>query len=101
LYRTWLLPIGKTARFLHNLLAYDFYIDQIYHVSVVFAVERFSKFTAWLDRSILDGLVNLVGLSTILGGQGLKYSTNGSSQFYVLTILLGVSILTVFVSWKF
>ncbi|MBR8840910.1 MAG: NAD(P)H-quinone oxidoreductase subunit F [Stigonema ocellatum SAG 48.90 = DSM 106950] len=101
LQRIWLRPMGKTARFWHNLLADDFYIDQIYRVSVVFAVTQFSKFTDWFDRSIVDRLVNLVGITTILGSQGLKYSTNGKSQFYVLTILLGVSILTTFISWKF
>ncbi|GAB1540633.1 NAD(P)H-quinone oxidoreductase subunit F [Scytonema sp. NUACC21] len=98
LRRVWLRPVHKTAKFLHEMLAYDFYINQIYRVSIVFAVAQLSKFTAWFDRFILDGAVNLLGLATVLTGQSLKYSASGKSQFYVLTILLGVSFLTVFMT---
>ncbi|MBO3460691.1 NAD(P)H-quinone oxidoreductase subunit F [Aetokthonos hydrillicola Thurmond2011] len=101
LQRTWLQPKSKTARFFHNLLAYDFYIEQIYRFSVILAVTQFSKFTNWLDSNLVDKLVNLVGLTTQKSGQSLKYSTSGLSQSYVLTIFLGISILTGFISWKF
>lgn len=100
LRRVWLRPVQKTARFLHEMLAYDFYIDQIYRLSVVFAVAQLSKFTAWFDRFVLDEFVNLVGLATVLSGQGLKYSASGKSQFYVLTIVVGVSCFAVFMSWE-
>ncbi|NEO63717.1 MAG: NAD(P)H-quinone oxidoreductase subunit F, partial [Moorea sp. SIO4G2] len=59
----------------------------------------FSKITAWVDRYIVDGLVNLVGLGTVFSGQSLKYSVSGKSQFYVLTILLGISLLAIFITW--
>ncbi len=87
--RSMLMPV----RFMQDLLAYDFYIDRVYRVSVVFAVVSFSKITAWFDRYIVDGLVNLVGLSAIFGGEGLKYNVSGQSQFYVLTILVGIAIM--------
>jgi NAD(P)H-quinone oxidoreductase subunit 5 len=40
---------------------------------------------------VVDGLVNLVGVVTIFSGQSLKYNVSGQSQFYLLTILLGLS----------
>jgi NAD(P)H-quinone oxidoreductase subunit 5 len=49
-----------------------------------------SILTAWIDRYIIDGLVNLVSLATIFSGSALKYNVSGQSQFYVLTILLGI-----------
>jgi len=54
------------------------------------AVGSLSKITAWLDRYIIDGLVNLVSLATIFSGSALKYNVSGQSQLYVLTILLGI-----------
>jgi NAD(P)H-quinone oxidoreductase subunit 5 len=101
LQRTWSRPIQAPLRFLQDLLAYDFYIDRLYRVSVVFAVERLSFLNAWIDRYIVDGAVNLIGLATIFSGQSLRYSISGQSQFYVVTILLGVSLLAVLFSWPF
>ncbi|MBD2164188.1 NAD(P)H-quinone oxidoreductase subunit F [Calothrix membranacea FACHB-236] len=87
-------------RFLQDLLGYDFYIDQVYKVTVVSAVAILSKISAWSDRYVIDGLVNLVGFAAILSGQGLKYSISGQSQGYMLTILFVVSVLGFFISWS-
>jgi NAD(P)H-quinone oxidoreductase subunit 5 len=42
-----------------------------------------------------------VGLFSLLGGEGLKYSNNGQTQFYALTVLLGVGFLGAWVTWPF
>jgi NAD(P)H-quinone oxidoreductase subunit 5 len=86
-------------KFVQDLLAYDFYVDRLYRLTVVFAVGSFSQITAWIDRYLVDGLVNLVGLATVISGQSLKYSASGKTQFYALTILLGVSLLALLMSW--
>ncbi len=83
-----------------DLLGYDFYIDRVYRVTVVGAVALLSKISAWSDRYLVDGLVNLVGFATIFGGQTLKYSISGQSQGYMLTILAVVSVLGFFISWS-
>jgi NAD(P)H-quinone oxidoreductase subunit 5 len=90
LRRAWARPTGLILRFLQDLFAYDFYLDRIYQFTVVLAVGSLSKITAWLDRYIIDGLVNLVSLATIFSGSALKYNVSGQSQFYVLTILFGI-----------
>jgi NAD(P)H-quinone oxidoreductase subunit 5 len=99
--RNWSRPVQPPLRFLQDLLAYDFYIDRLYRLTVVFAVNRFSRITAWFDRYVVDGAVNLVGLSAIFGGEGLKYNVSGQSQFYVLTIVVGVGLLVILMSWPF
>jgi len=86
-------PVRTVWKPLQDLLAYDFYTAKIYRFSIVFAVDSISRFTAWFDRYFIDGLVNLVGLATIFSGQGLKYNVSGQSQFYVLTILIGMTLL--------
>lgn len=99
LQRAWSRPIQLSWRVVQDLLSYDFYIDRVYGVTVVGAVALMSRLSAWIDRYVVDGLVNLVGMATIFSGESLKYSSSGQSQMYVLTILLGVSLLGLLVSW--
>ncbi|AFY31247.1 NAD(P)H-quinone oxidoreductase subunit F [Calothrix sp. PCC 7507] len=87
-------------RFMQDLLGYDFYIDRVYRVTVVSAVALLSRISAWSDRYLIDGLVNLVGFAAIFSGQSLKYSISGQSQGYMLTILVVVSALGFFISWS-
>jgi NAD(P)H-quinone oxidoreductase subunit 5 len=87
-------------RFLQDLLGYDFYIDRVYRFTIVSAVALLSKISAWSDRYLVDGFVNLVGFATIFGGQSLKYSISGQSQGYMLTILVVISLLGFFISWS-
>jgi NAD(P)H-quinone oxidoreductase subunit 5 len=97
--------IPKPVRFplkpLQNLLAYDFYTPKIYRMSIVMGVDMLSKLTDTVDRFIFDGIVNLVGLVSILSGESLKYSTSGRTQFYTFTVLIGVSVLGMLVTWQY
>jgi NAD(P)H-quinone oxidoreductase subunit 5 len=88
-------PTNFYLRFCQDLFAYDFYIDKIYGVTVVWFVGSLSKLTSWFDRYIVDGLVNLTGLATIFSGSALRYNVSGQSQFYVFTIIFGVGLLLV------
>jgi NAD(P)H-quinone oxidoreductase subunit 5 len=100
LHKAWSRSRILGWRFLQDLLGYDFYIDRVYRVTVVSAVALLSKISAWSDRYLVDGFVNLVGFATILSGQTLKYSISGQSQGYMLTILAVVSVLGFFISWS-
>ncbi len=100
LHKAWSRSRILAWRFLQDLLGYDFYIDRVYLVTVVSAVALLSKISAWSDRYLVDGFVNLVGFATILSGQTLKYSISGQSQGYMLTILAVVSVLGFFISWS-
>lgn len=99
--RNWSRSTKSPLRFLQDLLAYDFYIDRLYRVSVVFVVSQISRLSNAIDRYVIDGLVNLVGLATIFSGESLKYSISGKSQFYLLTILVGVSFFGFLMIWLF
>ncbi|MEH1818605.1 MAG: NAD(P)H-quinone oxidoreductase subunit F [Nostoc sp.] len=100
LHKAWSRSRILAWRFVQDLLGYDFYIDRVYLVTVVSAVALLSKISAWSDRYLVDGFVNLVGFATIFGGQTLKYSISGQSQGYMLTILAVVSVLGFFISWS-
>ena len=93
-------PVQFPIKALQDLVAYDFYTPNLYRNSIVFSVAAVSQLTSWIDRYLVDGVVNLFGLATLLSGQSLKYSTSGQSQFYALTILVGVTVLGVFLCWS-
>lgn len=94
-------PIRFPIKPLQDLLAYDFYTPKLYRVSIVLGVDLISKLADMIDRLIFDGIVNLVGLISILSGESLKYSTSGQTQFYAFTMLLGVGVLGMLVSWQY
>jgi NAD(P)H-quinone oxidoreductase subunit 5 len=100
LHKAWSRSRVLTWRLVQDLLGYDFYIDRIYKFTVVSAVALLSKISAWSDRYLVDGLVNLVGFATMFGGQSLRYSVSGQSQGYLLTIVVGISILGFFIGWS-
>ncbi len=94
--RSWERLANLYLRFFQDLFAYDFYLETVYEVTVVAAVGSIARLAAWFDRYIVDGAVNLVSLATIFSGNALKYNVSGQSQFYVLTIIIGVSLLMLF-----
>jgi len=101
LYGVGSKPYKLPWKGLQDLFAYDFYIDRIYDLTVVLFVRQISAFSAWIDRYIIDGIVTAFGLATLFSGEGLKYSISGQSQFYLLTIVLGVGVLLGLMLWQF
>ncbi|MEO0349784.1 MAG: NAD(P)H-quinone oxidoreductase subunit F [Cyanobacteria bacterium P01_A01_bin.15] len=89
----------RSLRLLQDLLANDFYTEKLYRVTVVFLVGQFSRLVSWFDRYVVDGAVNLVGMVSLMSGEGLKYSISGQSQGYIFTIVLGVSLLSLLMTW--
>ncbi|QKQ76380.1 NAD(P)H-quinone oxidoreductase subunit F [Nostoc sp. TCL240-02] len=96
-----LKPIRLPWKGLQDLFAYDFYTPKLYRITIIFGVAKISQLADMIDRFVVDGIVNFVGLFSLLGGEGLKYSTSGQTQFYALTVLLGVSVLGMWVAWPF
>lgn len=99
LHKAWSRSIQWPIRVAQDLLAYDFYTERFYKLTVVFAVEALSRLSNWFDRYVIDGLVNFVGLASLFSGESLKYSISGQSQGYILTIVIGVSLLGLLMTW--
>jgi NAD(P)H-quinone oxidoreductase subunit 5 len=83
-------PIELKPKALQDFFAYDLYTAQLYRVTIVFVVGLVSQIIYWFDRYLVDGVINLVGLVTIFSGESLKYNVSGQTQFYFLSIFLGV-----------
>ncbi len=83
-------PVKLPSQALQDLFAYDFYTPQLYRNTIIGFVAISSRLLSSFDRIWIDGVGNFFGFATLLSGQSLKYSTSGQSQFYMLTIVLGL-----------
>ncbi len=86
---------------LNDLLAYDFYTPKVYQMTAIAAVGLLSQITDWLDRYVVDGLVNFVGISSLFSGEALKYVNAGRLQLYALTIAFFVAAISLYLSWSY
>jgi NAD(P)H-quinone oxidoreductase subunit 5 len=89
----------RTFRIAQDLLAYDFYTERLYRLTVVGVVDQLARASNWFDRYVVDGFVNVIGLASLLGGESLKYSISGQSQGYLFTIVVGISLLGLLMTW--
>ncbi len=71
---------------LYNLSLNKWYIDDIYNSVFVVGIRRIARQVMEVDYRVVDGAVNLAGLATLLGGEGLKYLETGRAQFYALIV---------------
>ncbi len=83
-------PIQLKPKAVQDLFAYDLYTEKLYRVTIVFIVGLISRLVYLCDRYLVDGVINFVGLATIFSGESLKYNVSGQSQYYFLSIVLGV-----------
>ena len=94
-------PIKLKPKAVQDFFAYDLYTEKFYRVTIVFVVGLISKLVYWCDRFLVDGLINFVGLATIFSGESLRYNTSGQTQFYFLSILLGVGLFIAAICFPF
>ncbi len=92
-------PTPLVGSVLRDVLAYDFFIDRLYKLSVVFGVVQGSRLTAWFDRYVVDGLVNFVGVASIFSGESLKYTISGQSRSYLLNLFVGLLLALSLTGW--
>jgi NADH-quinone oxidoreductase subunit L len=70
-----------------------FYFDELYDVLIVIPLQYLARFFFWLDRWLVDGLVNLVGSLPPLAGSLMRSLQMGLVQFYALAMVLGAIVL--------
>ena len=88
--------IAAKIPFFYKLSKNKWYIDEIYNEFFVKGSRRLARQVLEVDSKVIDGVVNLAGLTTLLTGEGLKYLENGRAQFYALIIFVAVLGLVVF-----
>lgn len=85
------LPSKSEKGFWSTAISNKFYIDEAYDSLVVAPVMGLSKWLyRVLDRSLTDGLVNQVGLTTLLSGQSIRKLQTGRTSLYLFAMVLGL-----------
>jgi len=83
-----LRPIDAAARNRYGL-------DALYAGVYRAAVLGFSRVIGWIDRYLVDGLLNLLSAWTLRGGDRLRRLQSGRAQDYVYAVAFGVLVLLV------
>jgi NADH-quinone oxidoreductase subunit L len=78
---------------LYQLSYGKFFLDQIDNALVVQPLRLLAVASYWLDRWVVDGLVNLFGWIPRALGSMLRVLQTGMVQFYALAMVLGVLVL--------
>jgi NADH-quinone oxidoreductase subunit L len=73
----------------HAALA-KFWLDDLYLVIYRYAFLAFSRLVGWIDRYLVDGVLNVVSAWTIDGGDGLRRMQTGKVQDYVFAVGFGL-----------
>ena len=94
-------PIELKPKAVQDFFAYDFYTEKFYRVTIILVVGLISKLVYWCDRYLVDGIINFFGLATIFGGESLRYNTSGQTQFYFLSIVLGMGLFIAAICYPF
>ncbi|MCA9185834.1 MAG: hypothetical protein KDA99_09450, partial [Planctomycetales bacterium] len=77
----------------YRLSENKFYLDEIYDWTVVRPLRGIAQLSFWLDRLLVDGLVNLVGQLPKWLGASLRGLQWGMVSFYGLAMILGTLVL--------
>jgi NADH-quinone oxidoreductase subunit L len=76
-------------------------LDALYGALYRGVILGFSRLIGWLDRYLVDGVVNVLSALTLRAGHRLRYIQSGRAQDYVYGVAFGVLLLIVWAQlWR-
>jgi NADH-quinone oxidoreductase subunit L len=76
-------------------------LDALYGALYRGVILGFSRLIGWLDRYLVDGVVNVLSALTLRAGHRLRYIQSGRAQDYVYCVAFGVLLLIVWAQlWR-
>ena len=76
-----------------------FWLDDLFALVYRRVILGVSRATGWVDRYIVDGILNALSAWTLTAGDRLRRIQTGQAQDYVYGIALGVLLLMVWMRW--
>ena len=87
-----LAPIGRLAR--------SGIVDRTYIVGYRRVLLAGAGVLGWIDRYVVDGLMNLVGWSVVMGGRTVRRMQSGDVGDYVFAVVAGAILLAAWGIWR-
>jgi NADH-quinone oxidoreductase subunit L len=87
-----LAPIDFLARHRYGL---DALAEGLYRAALL----GFSRLIGWIDRYLVDGVLNVLSAWCLRAGDGLRHMQTGRAQDYVYGVAFGVLLVLVWVQW--
>jgi NADH-quinone oxidoreductase subunit L len=76
-----------------------FWIDDVFEGVLGMALFAFSRMIGWIDRYLVDGVLNVVSDWTVSSGSVLRLMQTGRAQDYVYGVAVGLLILIFWMRW--
>jgi NADH-quinone oxidoreductase subunit L len=77
-----------------------FWIDDFFEGVVAAGTLAFARLIGWLDRYLVDGVLNVVSAWTVTTGEEMRSIQTGRAQDYVYGLAVGLLLLLVWVRWS-
>ena len=101
-YQRRSIDAGKLAAAfgpIRSAALHKFWIDDLYEGIFAVALLAFSRIVGWLDRYLVDGVLNVVSAWTVSAGNLLRTVQTGRAQDYVYGVAVGLLILLLWMRW--
>ncbi len=76
-----------------------FWIDDLFEGAYRVALLGLSRAVGWVDRYVVDGVLNAVSAWTLTAGDDLRSMQTGRAQDYVFGVAVGLVVLLMWVRW--
>ena len=79
---------------------HKFWIDDFFEGVVAASTLGFSRLVGWLDRYLVDGVLNVVSAWTVTTGDEMRTIQSGRVQDYVYGLAVGLLLFLIWVRWS-
>jgi NADH-quinone oxidoreductase subunit L len=97
----WISPawIFRRLAVLGEAAMERFWLDDFFALLYRRGILELARIVGWVDRYIVDGILNVLSAWTLTAGDRLRRIQSGQAQDYVYGIALGVLLLMVWMRW--
>nr|QBE89556.1 NADH dehydrogenase subunit 5 [Marchantia polymorpha subsp. ruderalis] len=81
------IVLKSFSNFIYNWSYYRAYIDGFYSFFFIKGLRFLIKIVSFIDRWIIDGFINGIGIFSFFGGESLKYIEGGRISSYLFFII--------------
>jgi NADH:ubiquinone oxidoreductase subunit 5 (subunit L)/multisubunit Na+/H+ antiporter MnhA subunit len=102
MYKSRTIPVEVVQR---PLAAIDFLARRRYFLDAIYlgfyrgAMLGFARLVGWVDRYLVDGVLNVASAWSLRAGDALRRLQTGQAQDYVYGVAFGVLLLFVLAQW--